>query len=436
MEYKAGERYKFRVMYVDPRTQQINMTNGMAGEPWYTVHVQGQTKSPLRLLKGGAAIFVCSEVTEKGPVFVLAPEYFAETASGKPAATGPMVRLEGLEEGQTLEFKTSIIFSPETHQPDSKQPYAIAKEIAAFMNSKGGTLYLGVRNDGTVCGIEQDFPVLDKAPIQEREKDDSTYHYKADRDSYAQKVRNLILGYLGGSAAALIPDLEWHEAGGRTYATLEVPPTGEDIVYLGGSELLVFRTGPQTAHLFGRQRDQYTKVRFHQGKVADFEAMLQRFRDSLLDGLGQQQQSDGVRLKLNDNESVPLDQKHVSAVKPRGLVFDGALQGEAKSWSDLYLRLLETLSRVDADKFDALPDEDPSKFMRRGSRVLFDRRLGRKRLANASGYFGPKGDIRAELQVGTRAAFIPPNGMVFRLLEHFGLAPDRFRIWTGPSVKA
>ena len=113
--------------------------------------------------------------------------------------------------------------------------------------------------------------------------------------------------------------------------------------------MLVFRTGPQTAHLFGRQRDQYTKVCFHQGKVVDFEKMLQQFRDSLLEHL-KPQLPDAVLLKLNENESVPLDAMHVSAVKPRGLVFDGALQGEAKSWSDLYLRLLETLARVDGEQ--------------------------------------------------------------------------------------
>lgn len=195
---------------------------------------------------------------------MLAPEYFD---SGKDKEeTQPEVRLVGVEEGQMVEFKASIVYSPETHQPDGRPPYTIAKEIAAFMNSRGGTLYLGVKDDGTVVGIEKDFPVLGKAPVREWGKDDSGYAYKANRDGYAQKVRNLIVGYLGGSAAAQIPDLQWHEAGGRTYATLEVPPTGEEIVYLGRDEMLVFRTGAQTEHLFGRQRDQYTKVRFHQGR--------------------------------------------------------------------------------------------------------------------------------------------------------------------------
>jgi len=436
MTYKAGERYDFTVMFTSPKGDYLNMMRKDGEkEDWQKAGITGKLKRGLASLKHKAVSFICRDVSEKGPEFVLAPEYFEEPAAkgGPAAAPGPAVRLEGVEEGLTAEFKASIVFSPETHQPDGRQTWEIAREIAAFMNSKGGMLYFGVRNDGTVCGIEGDLPVLGRAPVKTRWKDDSAYTYRADRDGFAQKVRNLVIGHLGADVAAQIPDLHWHEAGGRTYATLDVPPTGEDIVYLGREELLVFRTGAQTEHLFGRQRDQYTKVRFHQGRVADFEAMMQKFQEGLLARLGR---SDGVPLQLKDNESVPLDAKHVSVAEPRGLVFDGALQGEAKSWSDLYLRLLETLARVDGDKFEGLPDEPA--FVLQGGRVTFERKAeGRgkgRHLKKPSGYLGPQGDIRAALDVGTRAAFTPPKGRVFNLIEHFGLTPDRFRIWTGPGT--
>lgn len=438
MTYKAGERYNFMVMFTSPKGDYLNMkrTEGEE-EDWQKASVTGKLKRGLSSLKDKVVAFICRDVTEKGPEFVLAPEYFADTGTDEKefcAVAGPDVKLEGVEEGQTVEFKTSIIFSPETHQPDKEQPKTIAKEIAAFMNSKGGTLYLGVKDDGTVVGIERDFPVLGAAPIQERWKNDSGFSYKANRDGYAQKVRNLIVGFLGGSVAAQIPDLIWHEAGGRTYATLEVPPTGEDIVYFGKDELLVFRTGAQTEHLFGRQRDQYTKVRFHQGKVADFEAMMRQFQESLL---ARMRQSEGTMLELGENESVPLDEKHVAVVEPRGLVFRGKFQGETKSWSELYQKFLEVLAATDGEKFEALPDEDPKTFALRGGRVLFDRKAdgrGRGRhLKKASGYLGPKGDVRADLSVCSRAAFTPPKGLVFRLIEHFGLKAEDFRIWTGPG---
>jgi hypothetical protein len=160
--------------------------------------------------------------------------------------------------------------------------------------------------------------------------------------------------------------------------------------------------------------------------------MFQRFRDSLLDGLGQRQ-SDGVPLALNDNESVPLDREHVSAVKPRGLVFDGVFRGEAKTWSELYLRLLETLAKVDGDKFEELPDVDPKTFILKGSRVIFERKGKGRHLKKGCDNLGPRKDVRAELEVGTKMAFTPPGGLVFRLIDYFGLNPEQFRIWTGPG---
>lgn len=445
MEFKTGEQYRLWVVFVAPQGGKLTVQERRNDGDIFVVPVEGKLAKPLKQLKEKWATFVCREVTEKGPTFVLGPEYFVnenEAAEKSNAATlGPEVRLEGVSEGQTVEFKTSIIFSPETHQPNSTQPRIIAKEIAAFMNSKRGTLYLGVRNDGRVVGVENDFPVLGEAAVPlprkegEPKKTDASYHYTADKDGFAQKVRNLIIGYLGESVAGQIDDLKWVESkGGRTYAMLEVPPTGEDIVYLGEDEELVFRTGPQTAYLFGRQRDQYTKVRFHQGKVADFEAMMRQFQDSLL---ARMRQSEGTMLELGENESVPLDEKHVAVVEPRGLVFRGKFQGETKSWSELYQKFLEVLAVLDGEKFESLPDEDPKTFALRGGRVLFDRKAdgrGRGRhLKKASGYLGPQGDVRADLSVCSRAAFTPPKGLVFRLIEHFGLKAEDFRIWTGPG---
>lgn len=42
--------------------------------------------------------------------------------------------------------------------------HSTLKTIAAFINSEGGTLYLGVRNDGTVLGLEADYKRKPKQP--------------------------------------------------------------------------------------------------------------------------------------------------------------------------------------------------------------------------------------------------------------------------------
>lgn len=43
-----------------------------------------------------------------------------------------------------------------TGQPDPKMEHAVLKTIAAFMNSKGGTLFVGVNDDGEAIGLKQD----------------------------------------------------------------------------------------------------------------------------------------------------------------------------------------------------------------------------------------------------------------------------------------
>ena len=44
----------------------------------------------------------------------------------------------------------------ETERTELKQRFtdAIPKEIVAFLNTDGGTIYIGVNDDGSVCGVE------------------------------------------------------------------------------------------------------------------------------------------------------------------------------------------------------------------------------------------------------------------------------------------
>ena len=68
----------------------------------------------------------------------------------------------GVESG-TLEFKTSVVFPPDNNmQPDEySQNLNVMKGICAFLNSTtGGTLYLGVNDQGYVTGVDNDMQQL------------------------------------------------------------------------------------------------------------------------------------------------------------------------------------------------------------------------------------------------------------------------------------
>ncbi|WP_417371459.1 helix-turn-helix domain-containing protein [Gelidibacter japonicus] len=67
-------------------------------------------------------------------------------------------------ENQNLEFKSTFRFCL---RQKSKQPYVeleILKTIAAFANTNGGTLLIGVADDGKVLGLENDFNIYKDSP--------------------------------------------------------------------------------------------------------------------------------------------------------------------------------------------------------------------------------------------------------------------------------
>lgn len=66
-------------------------------------------------------------------------------------------------ENQYVEFKAALRWNNFTKQPDKQIELSSLKTLVAFMNSDGGTLYVGVSDSGELLGVEQDhFPNEDK----------------------------------------------------------------------------------------------------------------------------------------------------------------------------------------------------------------------------------------------------------------------------------
>jgi predicted HTH transcriptional regulator len=60
-------------------------------------------------------------------------------------------------ESKTLEFKSTLRWSLKENRRDDKGvTHAALKTIAAFLNTEGGDLLLGVADDGSIVGIERD----------------------------------------------------------------------------------------------------------------------------------------------------------------------------------------------------------------------------------------------------------------------------------------
>ena len=155
--------------------------------------------------------------------------------------------LDGVEENETVELKTSIVFPPGGDgEPDiDKQLYNILKELTAFMNTNGGLLYIGVQDKTKkVIGIEGDLKHLNDG------EDEYAGSYGESLDHYELKIRNTIDKLCPSVANSLI-DVDFPTLEGRTYCKITVKPAKRPI-FLCGRQLWI-RQGNRLKLLNGDQ---------------------------------------------------------------------------------------------------------------------------------------------------------------------------------------
>ena len=127
----------------------------------------------------------------------------------------------GGAEGQCVEWKSSIAFVAGQINPDiDKQLKVILKIIASFQNSKGGTLYIGVNDNGIVSGINQDFQYLNTG----NDVTELGYVYNKTLDSYQLKIHNAVKERLGVLSNSHI-DIKFAQEGEFYYCIVNVAPT-------------------------------------------------------------------------------------------------------------------------------------------------------------------------------------------------------------------
>ena len=223
------------------------------------------------------------------------------------------------DESQTLEFKTSIAFPPGNGEANiDKQLYNILRVITAFMNTDGGTLYVGVHDTTKkVTGIESDY-----AYLNEGDKDDFNGSYNENNDGYQLKIRNTI-DRLCPSLANSLTTIEFEEMSGKTYCKITVKPARRPI-FLCGSQLFI-RQGNRLKQLKG---DEITLFITERMDVA--------IKDIIdIDGLGSIASIDADTLRkvlrevINERSAIPKD---LPKPKPLGEIDYWIIWYEDGSW--------------------------------------------------------------------------------------------------------
>lgn len=89
-------------------------------------------------------------------------------------------------ESEAVEFKSTLRFDLHKNEKNAKLEYAIIKTIAAFMNTRGGTLLIGVDDNRNIIGLEADIGTLKKQNL----------------DGFQLHLMELLKAYIGADLAA------------------------------------------------------------------------------------------------------------------------------------------------------------------------------------------------------------------------------------------
>lgn len=80
-------------------------------------------------------------------------------------------------ESQTCEFKSTLRWNVKANQMDREMEMEVVRTVCAFLNAEGGSLFIGVDDDGQVLGLDDDLKTLGR---------------KQDLDGFELRVRELL----------------------------------------------------------------------------------------------------------------------------------------------------------------------------------------------------------------------------------------------------
>jgi hypothetical protein len=152
-------------------------------------------------------------------------------------------------ESKVVEFKSTGRKNLRTSEKDDAIEWSVVKSIAGFMNAYGGTLLVGVADNGSIVGIEEDFTVLGKKNL----------------DGWELWFTELVGARMGKVAAAGL-DLRMGRLDGRTVARIDVAPAVKPqfATQAKGEKkpLFLVRINNSTHELFGDDAVNYQKSRW------------------------------------------------------------------------------------------------------------------------------------------------------------------------------
>jgi len=463
MEYGGGmdaplnTNYSVRILSVPHGKRELNVIVGKrsdGSDNVQLVRVPGDEEltRPFSSFRAGMYVAVILRHADDGrPYLELSDEY-------------RVPRVDAVED-QTHEFKTSMFVAPENTGPGTDQMEAIAQTVASFMNTDGGTLYLGVEDKfGRIVGCRSDFDHLRRGVPSVRSfcLDESNRTYKGDMDGYRNKFKAIVEGYLEATALSYLGEIEEVKKSGRSYLSVGIKAAPDDkLVYFwkkievkhddGTTESvwnadLYVRCDNGKKKLKGKSRDEFVMARLGRHLGRQIEAL-----QAAKPGVTAAELAEQLKVFLQVQSAAAeqpvahragfahaFTEAAIADITELGVLYYKDGTDEMKSvrlakstYQELYVALLKILNELDAEKFAALPDNADFMPQRKGAGTPpnFARRASGRgagvHMKNASEYIGA---VRANLQGVGKASFFDPKKLPLRLMAHFGVSMDDFSV--------
>lgn len=150
-------------------------------------------------------------------------------------------------EGPFLEFKSSFRWDIQQARVNRSLENVVLKTLAGFMNSSnGGTLLIGVADDGQILGLQQDYQSLKRK----------------DNDGFEQAIMTAISEKLGADLCTKVQVL-FHVVDGKEICRLIVVPSSRAVfLSQGNSQQFYLRTGGATRGLNIKEASEFITDRW------------------------------------------------------------------------------------------------------------------------------------------------------------------------------
>jgi len=149
------------------------------------------------------------------------PEELLQKQLQQVNANDKIKQLLASGESKTVEFKSTLRYCLRENKPQKYVEHSAIKNLAAFLNSEGGTLFIGVDDDGNILGLEN--------------TDFASFKGDNKKDEFIKHFDNLIQNYFGNDMVHKF-NVEFEVIDGKTIVLIHIKDKATEPVFINNPE--------------------------------------------------------------------------------------------------------------------------------------------------------------------------------------------------------